>query len=146
MQKTDYLPCDMFVARLTEYIMDHHPHRTDDVSFIRQRADSAARAFEQASLAGESVAESMHQAETVLFSGLLFSPFVMVRDVCIAELGYNEDDDELDAFSLQMLDMLMPLVDSYGPGDDFQGSTRYVDLYKEMTDSINQYLLRNGLQ
>jgi len=45
-----------------------------------------------------------------------------------------------------MLDMLMPLVDSYSPGDDFQGSTRYVDLYKEMTDSINQYLLRNGLQ
>ena len=136
----------VFAARLTEHIMTRHPEKMMDNAFITERAVQAAKAFENASFTGMSVEESMNEANRTLFQGLLFSPYMMVREVVLNELDYHEDDEELDEFTMQMLDMVTPVIQTHQPNDDFQGSQEYAVLYDEIKDTINQYLIRNGIQ
>ena len=144
--KTIPINHSVFYARLTEYVMIHHPQRIKETDFITERAAAAARVFESSSIAGMSVEEAMAEADHTLFEGLLFSPFQLVREVVITEFDYTENDDELDEFTLQMLDNVQPLIAAHQPDDHFQGSTEYTELYNEIKESINQYLVRNGIQ
>ena len=137
---------NVFAARLLQYIITHHPERMADTSFIEERASAAARSFETASLAGMTVDEAMREADATLYRGLLFSPFLLVRDILETSVGYTEDDPELDDFALQMLQLVTPVVERYAPDDSFMGSTAYNALRNDMIQSINQYLISNGIQ
>lgn len=144
--ETTPLNHNVFTARLAQYIITHHPEKMEDTDFIVERAATAARSFETASMNGMTVDESMDEANRTLFEGLLFSPFRLVREVIVTEFDYTDDDDELDEFALQMLENVQPLIAPYGPDDNFQGSTAYPALYDEIKEYINQYLVRNGIQ
>lgn len=137
---------NVFTARLIEFMMSNHPDRMEDTPFILERAATAARTFESASMSGMTVDESMAEAEHTLFEGLHFSPYLMVQDVLLLHFGYTEDDDELDEFTLQMLEIVRPLISTHSPDDYFQSSDRYPVLFDQIKDSINQYLVRNGIQ
>ena len=52
----------IFEARLTQYMIQNHPDKIEDVSFISERRRMAAHTFETSSVAGLSVDESMHEA------------------------------------------------------------------------------------
>ena len=136
----------IFEARLTQYMIQNHPDKIEDVSFISERSRMAAHTFETSSVAGLSVDESMHEAETTLFHGLLFSPYHLVREVLTGDFDYSDESPELDEFALQMLDMVAPVLQRYDIGDDFAGSPQEMVLYDEIKESINQYLVKNGLQ
>lgn len=137
---------NVFTARLIQFMMGNHPDRMEDTTFIAERAATAARTFESASMSGMTVDESMAEAERTLFQGLHFSPYLMVQDVLLQHFGYNGDEDELQEFSLQMLEVVRPLIMAHSPDDAFQGSDRYPVLFDQIKDSINQYLVRNGIQ
>lgn len=144
--ETTPLNHNIFVGRLAEFILTHHPNRMKDTEFIVERAATAARTFEKSSMDGMTVDEAMAEADRTLFQGLLFSPYHMVRDVLLVHFGYTEEDDELDEFTLQMLDTVHPVIAAHHPDDDFQGSNDYPVLFDEIKESINQYLVRNGIQ
>ena len=136
----------IFEAQLTQYIIENHPDKIGDVSFISERGRMAAHTFETSSVAGMSVDESMREAERTLFHGLLFSPYLLVREVLSGEFDYTDDSPEIDEFALQMLDMTDALIKRYDIGDDFAGTAQETALYEQIKDSINQYLVKNGLQ
>ena len=64
-----------FKSALLFYLRESHPHMTDDKAFIRERADSAAEAYEHAIRDGLSVRQALELADTVLYQDLRFSRF-----------------------------------------------------------------------
>ena len=135
-----------FTARLTSYMIDFHPDRIDEVDFIDQRGQMAADVFHQCSVRGMTVDESMHEAEKTLYAGLHFSPYLMLEEIVYNHFRYTDDEDELGEFTMQMLDMVKPLINDYAPGDDFKGTYEYTALYGQIIQNINDYLTSNGLQ
>ena len=146
MMETTVLKNNVMAGQLTQFMIENHPDRIMDVTFINERADRAARTFEKESLNGMSIDDAIYEANKVLYKDLLFSPFRLVRDVVTNELDYQEDDEEIDEFSLQMLDRVKPIIAKYEPDDRFEGSYEYSQLYEEIKESINQYLILNGIQ
>lgn len=144
--ETTPLNHNVFTARLAQFIISHHPDRMTDTAFIVERAATAARTFESASISGMTIEQAMEEANRTLFQGLLFSPYLMVQEVVVNEFDYSEDDDELEEFTLQMLENVNPLIAAHRPDDGFEGSSDYSVLYGEIKDSINQYLVHNGIQ
>ena len=69
-----------FKSALLFYLRESHPHMTDDKAFIRERADSAAEAYEHAIRDGLSVRQALELADTVLYQDLRFSRFDTVFD------------------------------------------------------------------
>lgn len=144
-QMTTGMPVNVFAAKLTDYIIDRHPQRIDDTEFINARGLYAAEVFEQCSRAGMNVGESLYEAERSLFQGLHFSPFLTIVDILTEEFDYDERDDELYAFAIQMLAWTDKVFKKYKTGDDFEGTYEYVSLCSELTESINRYINDNGL-
>ena len=70
----------------------------------------------------------------------------MVKELLMDENIIHEEDDEASEFVMQMLDLVKPLIDKYEPDDEFMQTLQYQELYAEIKDSINQYLVKNGLQ
>ena len=64
-----------FETALLFYLRESHPHMADDKAFIRERADSAAEAYEHAIREGLSVTQALELADTVLYQDLRFSRF-----------------------------------------------------------------------
>lgn len=64
-----------FKSALLFYLRESHPHMADDKAFIRERADSAAEAYEHAIRDGLSVRQALEQADAVLYQDLRFSRF-----------------------------------------------------------------------
>ena len=62
-----------FKSALLFYLRESHPHMADDKGFIRERADSAAEAYEHAIRDGLSVRQALEQADAVLYQDLRFS-------------------------------------------------------------------------
>ena len=63
-----------FKSALLFYLRESHPHMADDKAFIRERADSAAEAYEHAIRDGLSVRQALEQADAVLYQDLRFFP------------------------------------------------------------------------
>ena len=70
-----------FKSALLFYLRESHPHMADDKAFIRERADSAAEAYEHAIRDGLSVRQALEQADAVLYQDLRFSRFDTVFEV-----------------------------------------------------------------
>ena len=76
-----------FKSALLFYLRESHPHMADDKAFIRERADSAAEAYEHAIRDGLSVRQALEQADAVLYQDLRFSRFDTVFEMCIRDRG-----------------------------------------------------------
>lgn len=135
-----------FSLRLTGFLMDSHPDRIEDTGFIRERGQQAARTFERCSRQGMTVDEAMQQANEVLYRGLHFSPYLMMTDILAEQFGRDQEDEETAAFALRLLDDTHEIITAYAPDDAFEGSTRYPELYLELTGFIHEYLNDHGIQ
>ena len=93
---------NLFVGTLTHYIMSHHPDRIEDMDFINERAEQAAKDFEVASRNSLTVDEAMEVAYKTLFRGQVFSPFLTVKEVVLDLMDYTEEDEELDELYIRM--------------------------------------------
>ena len=61
-----------FETALLFYLKESHPHMAGNKAFIRERADSAAEAYEHAIREGLSVAQALELADTVLYRTCAF--------------------------------------------------------------------------
>ena len=125
---------------------EYHPNRIDDEEFINQRAERAAETFESFSKAGASVEESMYETRKVLFEGLHFSPYMFVREIIENEFPNVETDDEIDEFALIMVEHYKHIINAEERHDNFSETEEYKVLYNTMKETINQHLIRNGIQ
>lgn len=131
---------------MTDFIAQHHPDKIEDKAFIEERSGLAEEEFERCSHMGMTVSESKHEATKILYRGLWFSPFDMVKE--IVELYFDIDEEERHQFIMQMLEytrddfkkILEHINDNNEDGED------YTKLYYTIIGSIKLYLEKNGLQ
>ena len=134
--------------RLESYLKDYHPERLADEAFIRARSDAAAEAYEDAFRQGYPVLEAGYIATEVLFAGLHFSPYYMLEQIIENEFANVVPPERAADFALRLLqsDSIRETIEKYEPGDDFDGSPEYDQLYTELTGVIVELLEADGVK
>ena len=134
--------------RLESYLKDYHPERLADEAFIRARSDAAAQAYEDAFRQGYPVLEAGHIATEVLFAGLHFSPYYTLEQIIENKFANVVPPERAADFALRLLqsDTIRETIEKYEPGDDFDGSPEYDQLYTELTGVIVELLEADGVK
>ena len=134
--------------RLESYLKDYHPERLADETFIRARSDAATEAYEDAFRQGYPVLEAGYIATEVLFAGLHFSPYYMLEQIIENEFANVVPPERAADFALRLLqsDSICETIAKYEPGDDFDGSPEYDQLYTELTGVIIDLLEADGVK
>ena len=134
--------------RLESYLKDYHPERLADETFIRDRSDAAAEAYEDAFRQGYPVLEAGYIATEVLFEGLHFSPYYTHEPIIQNEFANVVPPERAADFALRLLqsDTIRETIAKYEPGDDFDGSSEYDQLYTELTGVIIDLLEADGVK
>lgn len=126
---------DYYFLKLRQYILSCHPEKKYDMEFIHHRAENAAQAFTEASKAGKSVEESIEVADKVLFSGLIFSPYLFLKNILNED--FHEDREEV---ILSVLPQVSPIIAKYNPGDDFMGTAECARCRLELIGKITEII------
>ena len=134
--------------RLETYLKDYHPERLADETFIRDRSDAAAEAYEDAFRQGYPVLEAGYIATEVLFAGLHFSPYYTLEQIIENEFANVVPPERAADFALRLLqsNSIRETIEKYEPGDDFDGSSEYDQLYTELTGVIVELLEADGVK
>ena len=133
-----------FEMALLFYLKESHPHMADDKAFIRERADSAAEAYEHAIREGLSVAQALELADTVLYQDLRFSRFDAVFEA-VSEWFPEILPEERTDFCLKVLPPAEAVFNKYPIDDRFESSPSYHTLTVELTVFIKSYIDRYGI-
>lgn len=131
---------------MTDFIAQHHPDKIEDKVFIEERSGLAEEEFERCSHMGMTVSEAKHEATKVLYTGLWFSPFDMVKE--IVEEEFDIDEEERHLFIMQMLEYTRNDFKKFLEhiNDNNEDGEAYMKLYYTIIGSIKLYLEKNGLQ
>ncbi|MBY8963148.1 DUF1896 family protein [Flavobacterium sp. D11R37] len=143
--KTDQRDLSYFKLRLEELLRASFPELAWNTTFINQRAQRAASAYEGAFGSGNSYMQCDEIANYILFEGLHFSRFGSVFKVVCNEFDTIMADEELYPFAMQMLPVCDPVFMRYELTDDFEGKTECDLLYTELTGTIQLWIEENGL-
>ena len=148
MKTTNKKEFSYYRLRLESYLKDYHPERLADEAFIRARSDAAAQAYEDAFRQGYPVLEAGHIATEVLFAGLHFSPYYMLEQIIENEFANVVPPERAADFALRLLqsNSIRETIEKYEPGDDFDGSPEYDQLYTELTGVIVELLEADGVK
>ena len=148
MKTTNKKEFSYYRLRLETYLKDYHPERLADEAFIRARSDAAAEAYEDAFRQGYPVLEAGYIATEVLFAGLHFSPYYMLEQIIENEFANVVPPERAADFALRLLqsNSIRETIEKYEPGDDFDGSPEYDQLYTELTGVIVELLEADGVK
>ena len=148
MKTTNKKEFSYYRLRLESYLKDYHPELLADEAFIRARSDAAAQAYEDAFRQGYPVLEAGYIATEVLFVGLHFSPYYMLEQVIENEFANVVPPERAADFALRLLqsNSIRETIEKYEPGDDFDGSPEYDQLYTELTGVIVELLEADGVK
>jgi len=148
MKTTNKKEFSYYRLRLESYLKDYHPELLADEAFIRARSDAAAEAYEDAFRQGYPVLEAGYIATEVLFVGLHFSPYYMLEQVIENEFANVVPPERAADFALRLLqsNSIRETIEKYEPGDDFDGSPEYDQLYTELTGVIVELLEADGVK
>ena len=148
MKTTNKKEFSYYRLRLESYLKDYHPERLADETFIRDRSDAAAQAYEDAFRQGYPVLEAGYIATEVLFAGLHFSPYYMLEQIIENEFANVVPPERAADFALRLLqsNSIRETIEKYEPGDDFDGSPEYDQLYTELTGVIVELLEADGVK
>ena len=133
-----------FKSALLFYLRESHPHMADDKAFIRERADSAAEAYEHAIRDGLSVRQALEQADAVLYQDLRFSRFDTVFEV-VSECFPEVRPEKWTGFCLKVLPPAETVFSKYPIDDRFESSPSYHTLTIELTGFIQSYIEQYGI-
>ena len=126
-----------FKSALLFYLRESHPHMAGDKAFIRERADSAAEAYEHAIRDGLSVRQALEQADAVLYQDL---PFEAVSE-WFPEVRPERRTD----FCLKVLSPAEAVFGKYSIDDRFESSPACHTLTVELTGFIQSYIEQYGV-
>ena len=133
-----------FETALLFYLRESHPHMADDKAFIRERADSAAEAYERAIHDGLSVTQALQLAESVLYQDLRFSRFDTIFEV-VSEWFPEVRPERRTGFCLKVLSPAETVFSKYPIDDRFESSPSYHTLTVELTGFIQFYIEQYGI-
>ena len=133
-----------FETALLFYLKESHPHIAGNKAFIRERADSAAEAYEHAIRDGLSVRQALELADAVLYQDLRFSRFDTVFEA-VSEWFPEILPEERRDFCLKVLPPAEAVFGKYPIDDRFESSPSYHTLTVELTGFIQSYIERYGI-
>ena len=133
-----------FKSALLFYLRESHPHMAGDKAFIRERADSAAEAYEHAIRDGLSVRQALEQADAVLYQDLRFSRSDTVFEV-VSEWFPEVRPEKRAGFCLKVLPPAETVFSKYSIDDRFESSPSYHTLTVELTGFIQFYIEQYGI-
>ena len=133
-----------FKSALLFYLRESHPHMADDKAFIRERADSAAEAYEHAIRDGLSVRQALEQADAVLYQDLRFSRFDTVFEA-VSEWFPEVRPEKWTGFCLKVLSPAEIVFSKYPIDDRFESSPACHTLTVELTGFIQSYIEQYGI-
>ncbi|MDO5614767.1 MAG: DUF1896 domain-containing protein [Cruoricaptor ignavus] len=131
--------------RLRELLNTSFPNMATNETFIKERSDLAAIAYENAFDAGHTVLECRAIANETLFEGLHYSPFDTVYQVVCNEFDSEISADKARAFALTMFPYCVEVFENYNLHQDFEGTKEYNALYTELTGHIQIWIEENGV-
>ena len=130
---------------LKELLNSSFPELSGDKKFIEQRGQSAAKVYNDAFMAGNTIEQCNEIAQYVLFEGLHFSKFDTIFKIVCNEFDTIMADEELRPFALKMMAVSIPVFEQYRITDDFADSQEFELLYTELTGTIQIWIEDNGL-
>ena len=133
-----------FETALLFYLKESHPHIAGNKAFIRERADSAAEAYEHAIRDGLSVRQALELADAVLYQNLRFSRFDTVFEA-VSEWFPEILPEERRDFCLKVLPPAEAVFGKYPIDDRFESSPSYHTLTVELTGFIQSYIEQYGV-
>ena len=132
-----------YYKELKQYLEDYHPNLVKDEEFITTRSELAQETFIECSREGMNIEECQNEVNEVLYSGLHFSLYQLVEDI-IEEMNLSFSDK--DKFIMQMFLLIQPIAEKYKLDDNFERTSEYDKLYREISQHINQYIKDYELQ
>lgn len=135
-----------FSLRLKELLNTSFPELSGNKEFINQRSRLAAKTYNDAFIAGNTINQCNEIAMYILFEGLHFSKFDTVFQVVCNEFDRLMADEELLPFSLKMMSVCKTVFAEYKLSDDFADSPEFGSLYTELVGTIQIWIEENGLQ
>jgi len=133
-----------FRLSLLSYLRDSHPHLANDNAFITIRGEAAAEAYSAAVKNGQSHDQAGEIANEVLYTGLLFSPYLTIVRILWNEFEKGVTPVLAERVALELLPKLNVVFDKYKLTDDFDTTEEYDQFYTELTGAI-QILLEDGI-
>ncbi|MDX6187813.1 DUF1896 domain-containing protein [Flavobacterium sp. Fl-318] len=135
-----------YSLRLKELLNISFPELYTNKRFIERRGQLAAKVYNDAFIAGNTIEQCNEIAQYVLFEGLHFSKFDTVFKVVCNEFDTIMADEELRPFALKMLPVCNLIFEQFRLTDDFAESYEFELLYTELTGTIQIWIEENGLQ
>jgi hypothetical protein len=135
-----------YSLRLKELFITSFPELSGNKDFIDKRGRLAAKSYNDAFLAGNTIEQCNEIALYILFDGLHFSKFDTVFQVVCNEFDTLMADEELRPFALKMMPICKAVFVGYKLSDDFADSPEFDLLYTELVGTIQIWIEENGLQ
>lgn len=147
MKTTEKKELSYYRLRLTAYLKDYHPHKVSDENFINERADLAAKTYEESYLDGSSTDLSEADALEVLFKGLHFSEFNLLEQILENEFTKDVPSELTSQLCSMLINNLAvkDTINKYVLEDNFDEKPEYELLYTELTGVIQQAIEDNKL-
>lgn len=131
---------------LLHHLQTNRFEQATDIAFIRERADRAAEAYEQARLEGYPAEGAQELAMKVLMEGLRYSKYAILREVVENEFTDEVPETERESFTKKLLPLVGNVFSIYDLSDDnFALSPDYDLLYTELTGAVVLYLEEYGV-
>lgn len=140
------LPFSYYTLRLTAYLQEHFPEKSEDKSFIRSRAGQAAEAYSDAVRNGMDHFQAAEIAREILLEGLHFSPYNTLVEILWNEFADIVPQSYAPTLAIHLLPLAESVFDGYLLSDDFAYSADYDMLYTELTGFIRQFAEDHGIQ
>jgi hypothetical protein len=131
---------------LKELLNTSFPELSGNTEFIDQRGQLAAKVYNDAFMAGNTIEQCNEITQYILFKGLHFSKFDTVFQVVCNEFDTLMADEELRPFALKMMPVCKAVFDGYKLSDNFADSPEFDLLYTELVGTIQIWIEQNGLQ
>ncbi|MCA6067960.1 DUF1896 domain-containing protein [Chryseobacterium sp. RG1] len=131
--------------RLQNLLNNSFPELVHDTVLVDQRSKQAKIVYDGAIKSGCSIEQSEFYADHILFEKLHFSKFETVLSIVSKNFANLMRYDELEPFSMKMLELCTPLFDKYELSDDFAYTYDYDKLYMEITTSIINWVNESEL-
>ncbi len=122
-----------FSLQLLDYLIKNHPLRAKDYDFVKLRGDEAAEEFELSLANGYSQQQAIDNAAEILFKGLHFSIYSLIKDILWDEFADVIPAERVDECALKLLPRFEIV---YDPTDDENGVEDVDDLKEEEVRSV----------
>lgn len=142
--ENDKIELSFYQLSLLSFLTESHPELSENKKFIKNRAKSASKAFEDAFNSGEDTQECVRIATKTLYEGLHFSLHDTITTVLWNEFPREVTLSDGRECAIRLRQYLDPIIKKYTITDNFADSDEYQSLYTEIVGAVQLKLEEDG--